>query len=422
MRVPMNLVAPLSPRLELCAFDIARGAWSVFLLLSLAGTSTDILGESGFEKRVLTDLYYCDGVTSGDINRDGTLDIIAGPFWYEGPGFETSHPFYPPAPLDTAASPSNSMFSYVWDFNRDGWLDVLVLGRVHLHQAFWYENPRGKFGEPWKRHFVFHRIKGESPPFADVDGDGMPELYTHNETHWGWVSADPNDATLPWVFHPLSEKGAWEPFYHGTGLGDMNGDGRQDLLLHEGWFERPKGFSAEQGGLWLGHSVAFGEGRGGAQMFTYDVDGDGDQDVLTSLDSHGWGLAWFERVGSEEAPRFVMHPIMGDRSEEGHYGVAFSQPHALEMGDMNGDGLMDLVTGKRRWAHGPKGDVEPNAPPVLYWFELRREPTGQVRFVPHLIDDASGVGVQLHVVDVNGDGLLDVMSASKLGTFLFIHR
>ena len=51
------------------------------------------------------------------------------------------------------------MFSYVWDFNGDGWDDILVLGRVHLHEAYWYENPRTKSGH-WKKHFVFERIRG----------------------------------------------------------------------------------------------------------------------------------------------------------------------------------------------------------------------------------------------------------------------
>jgi dienelactone hydrolase len=158
-------------------------------------------------------------------------------------------------------------------------------------------------------------------------------------------------------------------------------------------------------------------------MFAYDVDGDGDRDVITSLDGHGWGLAWCEQIaGDDGSIEFRTHRIMGDRTEEEKFGVAFSQPHALALADIDGDGLQDIVCGKRMWAHGPKGDVEPNAAPVLYWFQLTRPRKGEVRFVPHLIDDRSGVGVQITVTDVNGDRRPDVLTASKLGAFVFLNR
>jgi hypothetical protein len=158
-------------------------------------------------------------------------------------------------------------------------------------------------------------------------------------------------------------------------------------------------------------------------MFAYDVDGDGDQDVISSLQAHLWGLAWFEQVTKTDGSiNFREHRIMGDRSEEKKFGVAFSQPHALELADIDGDGLKDIVCGKRRWAHGPTGDVEPDAAPVVYWFQLTRSANGEVKFVPHLIDDRSGVGVQIVIKDVNGDHRPDVLTASKLGSFVFLNR
>ena len=373
-----------------------------------------------FRKQVLTDKYYCDGINTGDINRDGKMDIIAGPFWYEGPAFTTRHEFYPAVEFPTPPNPTDSMFSYVHDFNGDGWPDILVLGRVHLHSAYWYENPKQGSGH-WKKHYVFERIKGESPPFLDANGDGRPELVAHWENRWGLIQPDPADAAKPWLFHAISGQGNWEQFYHGTGVGDVNGDGRMDLLLNEGWYEQPSTRSAD----WVRHEFKFGN-KGGAQMFAYDVNGDGRNDVITSLDGHGWGLAWFEAQHDGGAIAFRKHQLMGDRSEEAKFGVAFSQPHALDLADLDGDGLKDIVVGKRLWAHGPKGDVEPNEAPVLYWFQLKRDGKGGARFVPHLIDDKSGVGVQLTAKDVNADGRTDILTVSKLGAFVFfnepIHR
>ena len=81
-------------------------------------------------------------------------------------------------------------------------------------------------------------------------------------------------------------------------------------------------------------------------MHVYDYDGDGDNDLLTSA-AHQLGIWWHEQTPEG----WKTHVI--DRS--------FSQTHALEQADINGDGLPDFVTGKRWWAHGPKGDVDPGA-------------------------------------------------------------
>ena len=375
-------------------------------------------GAVKFEKRVLTDKYYCDGINVGDINRDGKPDIVAGPYWYAGPEFAAGREFYPAVPHEPAKSPTNSMFSHVYDFNGDGWPDILVLGRVHMHPAAWYENPQGRPGH-WKKHFVFQKVQGETPPFADLNQDGRPEIICHWENRWGWIQPDWNAPTRPWTFRPITEPGEYKQFYHGTGIGDIDGDGRNDLILNDGWWRQPAEDSKQK--TWAAHPRRFAD-RGGAQMLVYDVDGDGDNDVVTSLDAHGWGLAWFEQVKQNGRITFKQHTMMGDRDALPKYGVAFTQPHALDAADIDGDGLTDIVVGKRRWAHGPEGDIEPDADPVVYWFQLIRHPDGKATFRPHLIDARSGVGLQIVATDVNGDGKTDVMTASKLGTFLFLNR
>jgi len=369
-----------------------------------------------FKKIVLTDRYYCDGIDAADIDGDGKMDVVAGPFWYQGPEFRKAREIYRAVPLRPEVSPSNSMFSFVHDFNRDGRPDVLVLGRVHKHAAVWYENPNGQAGL-WKRHFAFERIRGESPTLVDLNGNGSPQLVCHWEGRWGWVEPQHKQPTKPWNFQAVGNNESWNKFYHGTGVGDVDGDGRLDLLINDGWYQQP----AKGKQPWSFHRDKFSQGRGGAQMFAYDVDHDGDQDIITALDGHGWGLAWFEQTTENGKRRFLQHTIMGNRSEQAKYGVAFSQPHALALADLDGDGLQDIVVGKRRWAHGPKGDVEPNADPVLYWFRLTRT-DGKVKYTAHRIDSQSGVGVQITAKDVNGDGAIDILTASKLGSFVFLNQ
>ena len=79
------------------------------------------------------------------------------------------------------------------------------------------------------------------------------------------------------------------------------------------------------------------------------------------------------------------------------------------------------MTGKRFWAHGPAGDPEPNAPHVVDWFELKRE-GGKATFIPHIIDDSSGVGTQVMAADVNGDGKPDVVVGNKKGVFVHTRK
>jgi hypothetical protein len=264
---------------------------------------------------------------------------------------------------------------------------------------------------------VFEVVDNESPTWGDLTGDRKPEIIFHSGGYLGYATPDWSDPAKPWTFHKISPKGNWQRFTHGYGFGDVNGDGKKDILEATGWWEQPK--SLEGDPEWVKHPAKFGSG--GAQMYSYDVNGDGLNDVITSIEAHGYGLSWFEQVREGANITFKEHRFMDRKPEQNKYGVKFSQPHAVDLIDMDGDGLKDIVTGKRFWAHGSEGDAEPGAPAVLYWFKLVRNPDKTVDWVPHLIDNDSGIGTQVVAGDLNGDKLPDVVVGNKKGTFVHIH-
>jgi len=155
-------------------------------------------------------------------------------------------------------------------------------------------------------------------------------------------------------------------------------------------------------------------------MYAYDVDGDGDNDVITSLAAHDFGLAWFEQDKSGKEPVFRQHLIMGAKPEQNRYGLVFSELHSVALADIDGDGLKDIVTGKTYYSHH-KGSPMWDAGAVVYWFRLTRTEKG-VDWVPYKADGEAGIGRQISVVDINGDKLPDIVVGGMKGAHVLTHR
>jgi putative membrane-bound dehydrogenase-like protein len=362
-----------------------------------------------FARQQLTDTYFSEGVGVGDINGDGKVDVVHGPYWFVGPDFTAKHEIYTAAPQDRNRY-ANNFFSWVYDFNGDGRNDVLTAGFPGT-PGFVYENPGPDgWGAAWPKHQVIKQVSNESPQFVDIVGDDQPELICTVQRRFGYATFDQADGFGAWTFHPVSDAIAAPTFGHGLGVGDVNGDGRQDILLQHGWLEQPA--TLRDGELWTLHKAPFAP-RGGADMFAYDVDGDGDNDVITSLAAHEFGLAWYEQVEENGERRFIAHTIMGKTRAENRYGVLFSELHSVALADMDGDGLKDIVTGKTYWSHHRQSPLW-DAGAVVYWFKLVRGDSG-VDWIPMKADGEAGIGRQLTVADINADGLPDIVTGGMQG-------
>ncbi len=389
----------------------------VFVLSTcLASLASPSCAAPSFEKLKVDGSFYAEGAAIADFDGDGKMDLAAGPRVFAGPDFKKNRVYRSPHAFDRL-SYSNNFLTYTDDFNRDGRPDILVVGWPGK-EAFWYENPGAAPSGDWPQHLVHFNVDTESPGFADVDGDGAAELICGSGARLGFARRNLKDPKAPWTFHAVTPPGKWQRYTHGIGLGDINGDGRPDILEANGWWEQPASLAGDP--VWKFHAQSFGSG--GAQMYAYDVNGDTLADVVTSIAAHGYGVSWFEQgKGTDGSRTWTEHAITSRDGSTKLAEVQFSQPHAMMLVDLDGDGLKDVLTGKRFWAHGDKGDPEPNAPAVLYAFKLARS-GGGVAFTPHLIDNDSGVGCQFPVADMNGDGKPDVAVANKKGVFVFLQR
>jgi hypothetical protein len=378
---------------------------------------------SRFRVQRIDEFYQSWGAAAGDFNNDGVLDVVAGPYYYLGPNFATRGEI----DIAPAQAPSTSfartMVDYAYDFTGDGWSDVLAGESRPMHL---YVNPKGEHRR-WAKYPVLPQITSEIALMRDLDGDGKPEIVfatggVGGTLAFGWP--DPANPTAPWPTHAISEPG---PVHgHGLGAGDVNGDGRVDVLQAAGWWEQPA--AGPRSGVWRYHPFAFGrwgraEGAGGAEMVVFDVNGDRLNDVVMGLNAHGFGLAWYaQKRDAAGNITFDRHMIIDDYSTKNAGGVTISEMHGATMADVDGDKIPDFITGKRLFSHQESWvDPDPYGEPVLYWFRTVRNPKvpGGAEFVPELIHNKSGVGSHVTAADLNKDGLVDIVTSTNRGTFIF---
>jgi len=397
-----------------------RFAMVVCAVLSLAvginaGAQDNTRPTIRFSKRQLF-VHPHEGCAVADLNRDGHQDIVSSPYIFYGPdfvpqAFRANH-------LSTDYISANS--DMVHDVDRDGLPDIII-GAWGEEGMLWYKNPGNPpplRGKTWGTQLHWQeatlattRGKMEIYALHDYDGDGVPEVHT-----CCYVASAPLEV---WRFATTADgTPSLEPFVlgrqgggHGVAWGDVNGDGRDDVLSEIGWYERPPGDPFA--GPWTLHpETDLRQWHPSCPFAAKDLNDDGRLDILFGR-AHDYGLYWWEQLEPEAdgTTRWKHHVI--DES--------WSQVHTLALADLDDDGVEELITGKCIWAHNGN-DPGAEEPPALYYYTWDRETSSFARQTIAGPGEGIALGRQIAVDDLNGDGRPDIVAPAENGLWILINE
>ncbi len=366
------------------------------LCMAAALGADEVPGTLRFEReRIGQGIYEAASVV--DVDKDGKLDIVHGEYWHKGPDFKVSHKI---ATIRRETDYYDDFSNYPMDVNGDGWTDI-VSGGWFGETMFWRENPKGQTTE-WTTHEVLKTGNIERCCFYDIDGDGHVEVFaTQLPVHFFKLKRDNKGKGTGEFEHFAIPHGGG----HGFGAGDINGDGRPDLIFAGGWMEAPENpFEVMK---WRWHDE-FNLAMASLPIIVHDVNGDGLNDIIVGQ-GHDYGLAWHAQGKDAEGKRtWTKHDIETDRS----------QYHTMELVDIDKDGQPELITGKRYRAHN--GNDPGAAEPVgLYIYELNGGDFKRITLDYGPAEQASGTGIYLWIEDVDGNGWQDIVAPGKEGLYLF---
>ena len=381
--------------------------------------------QANFEKRWLSGMFYGEGANFGDFNKDGKLDVVSGPYIYDGPEFTMKREFMPREAVRPAALLQELLRLHP-RLQQRRLDDILIIG-FPGERRIWYENPGEKQGRQatGSGTSCSNVIDNESPMLADLVGDDTPELVCMSGGHAGYATPDSSDPTKPWTFHPdhaQERTSSASPTAWASATSTATASSTSSRRTAGG--NSPHRSSGDPR-PWKKHDVRVR--RPTAARRCTPTTSTATATTTSSPASTPTATAWrgtSRRQGRRQDRRSSSTSSSAPRPRRRLNGVQFSQLHAVELVDMDGDGLKDILTGKRYWAHGPTGDPEPEARRRSSTGSSSRatRASGKAKFEPKQIDDNCGVGTQVAAADVNGDKKPDVVVGNKRGTMLFLSK
>jgi dienelactone hydrolase len=334
-----------------------------------------------------------------DVNKDGKLDIVCGGWWYEAPTWKK----HLVRTVEIIGGRPDGYAHQVLDVNGDGWPDILTVN-WRTSSLKWIEHPGADLakGQEWKTHVIAVPGSMETGRLVDLLGDGTPVLLPCGASFAAWweLRRTPNGkggVNVEWIRHDLPRELAG----HGLGVGDINGDGRLDIVGRKGWAEAPKDPRKER---WIWHAD-FDLDQASIPILVADVDGDGLNDIVWAR-AHDYGIYWLQQQrGKDGSIRWVKHAI--DTSVSGC--------HAPLWEDLDGDGVKELVVGRRYLAHEGKdpGEYDPQA---AYRYQYGPKTRTWKRWLIGY-DDGICFGLDPRAVDLTGSGRLDLVLGGRHGLY-----
>ncbi len=332
-----------------------------------------------------------------DVDRDGKLDIFSGGAWFRGPDFRRHFV----RDVEVIRGRFDDYSNLPWDVDGDGWLDVISVN-YRSQSIYWVRNP-GDTTSAWQKIVAVTPGPMETGRLIDLNRDGVLDLLPNGTDFAAWweLATGPADAAAAahrWTRHELPTEIAG----HGIGAGDINGDGRMDIVFNGGWCES----AADE--TWTVRRDFRLHRDASVPILVHDVDGDGDQDLIWGR-GHHVGLYWLEQSQTDPAQPWVQHTI----------DATWSQAHSLLLADVTGDGRDELIAGQRYMGHEGR-DLGEYDPLHLYWFSFDSSSRAWKRGLIHR-GGRVGFGLDPKAADVDGDGDIDIVAADRSGLFLCLN-